>query len=82
VPNHAAKLLAPGARIPATDVVDLEGPLYHNEKREFIGFCDKSGSLISHPYRFVSGTIEGMQLVVGVDPKYAGQKMHARRNAT
>jgi hypothetical protein len=80
-PKRAAQPLAPGTWVPATDVVELNGPRFQDEKREAIGWCEGGGSLLFGPYRFAPGASKGMEVIVGVDPQYAGQKIHVRLDA-
>jgi len=73
--------LAAGTWVRGAEVRRLNGPRFHDDKREAIGWCEGGGSLIFGPYRLAPGGIKGMEVMVGVDPQYAGQKMHVRLDA-
>ena len=71
-------VLAAGTWVNATEVRRLCGPRFPDAKRETIGWCEGGGYLVFGPYRFAPNTINGMEVMVGVQPNYAGQKMHVR----
>ncbi len=73
--------LAAGRWVNAKEARRLNGPRYHDDKRETIGWCEGGGSIVFGPYRFALGAIKGMEVLVGVEPQYAGQKMHVRLDA-
>ena len=67
--------------INAADASRLRGPRFSDSRRESIGWCAGGGNMTFGPYRIAPGAIHGMEVMVGVDPKYAGQKMHVRLDA-
>jgi hypothetical protein len=80
-PSRPTVPLASGEWVPARDAVELHGPRFHDESKKTIGWCEGGGRLVFGPFRFAPGAIKGLEVEAGVDPKFAGQKMHVRLDA-
>lgn len=68
--------LALGTQIKAADALLLDGPRFDDKKN--IGWCENGGAFAFGPYEFQHGQLQAVEVMVGVDPRYAGGKLHVR----
>lgn len=71
------KRIVPGEWIEATNAVQLYGPR-PDDKRTYLGWIEGGHRAAFGPYLINPTLIKGIEIEVGVDPKFAGGKIHVR----